>query len=132
MMRRSPTSAPCTGAFQRIGLIDFADQPRPRSLGTGSELGAWLLAWRRPRGTGVRRCFLCPLTACPVLVPAEVANEVLVAIRKVLAQQRQPLAHPASLGSSASTREASSSARSPCPWRRRRSSSLGTSGHAAW
>ena len=27
------------GAFQGIGRIDFADQPRPRSLGTGSELG---------------------------------------------------------------------------------------------
>ena len=55
------------------------------------ELGAWLFAWRRQRGTGVRRCFLCPLAACPVRVPADVANEVLVAIGNVLAQRRQPL-----------------------------------------
>ena len=34
----------------------------------GCALGA------RQRGTGVRRCFLCPLAACPVRVPAEAAE----------------------------------------------------------
>ena len=37
------------GALHEIG--DFAHQPRPLSLGTGSELGVWLVAWRRQRGT---------------------------------------------------------------------------------
>jgi hypothetical protein len=91
------------GAFQGIGLIDFADQPRPRSLGTGRNAVAGLLAWRE--AARHRRAAMLPLPAwpaCPVRLPADIANEVLVAIGNVLAQQRQPLAHPASLGSSAS------------------------------
>ena len=36
--------------------------------------------------TGVRRCFPCPLTARPVRVPTDVANEVLNAIGNVRAQ----------------------------------------------
>ena len=81
-------------AFPRLGCFE-ALLPLGRSgdVGNGWDVSGRLVC------TGVRRRFHCPLAACPVRVSADVTNEVLVAIGKVLAPQHQPLRtrHPLEL-----------------------------------
>jgi len=87
--RHDPHRPLALDADERIGFVDPADELRLGGPGARGGLfrghrRVW--AWR-----AFRRSFLRPFAARPVGVPAHVANEVLVAVRDVAAEQLQPL-----------------------------------------
>jgi len=87
----TPHRAAAAGAQQRVGLVDFLDQPRPggargaRACGVGA-----LEPLRRPGCRARLGGPLRPLAAAAARVVAVSADQVLVAIGHVLEHERKP------------------------------------------
>ena len=77
--------------FEWIGFVDLANQPRPSRLGARGELAHGLDGRYARRRRILALLSLRPLPARAIGVPADIAHQVLVAVRDVPAQQLQPL-----------------------------------------